>query len=183
MSDGTYNPVNRHREACTASLATIHIYILVLLISALFAQGCVPIPIPTGEDEVLFGRQVTEQQLAFIRPGVTSKSEIIEHLGEPNVFWEDERIFAYNWAMRWRVAGNVVYLFPFPPHIGTHYVLLIRFDPSDRVERFEITKPRSWLPGGSYGEHLDSYGEHLKKWLKQKTDPPAIEAPQGSEGK
>jgi len=51
--------------------------------------------------------------------------------------------------------------------IGKNYVLLIRFDSNDRVERFGTTK-RS---------NFDSYGEHLETWLK-KTEEPQPAAPQ-----
>lgn len=168
MIDSTYNLPNWHRGNCAALRAMIRIHFFALLIPALFAQGC--IIMPTGEDKVLSGRQVTAEQLAFIRPGVTVKSEIIERLGEPDVFWEDERIFAYNWQMR---TGILVPLagHPLKPtaalHIPVRYILLIQFDPNDRVKRFEVTRPSAF----------DSYGEHLEQWLKQAKDQSALAAP------
>ena len=48
------------------------------------------------------------------------------------------------------------------PPFGTvenraHCILLLRFDPEDRVEGFKLTRQSS----------SDSYGEHLTKWVGQ----------------
>ena len=159
--------------------------LFVLIIPILFLQGCGILPIPTGGDKVLAGDQITNDELSFIRPGITTKKEVVERLGEPTVFWEDERIFAYNWQMR---LGILLWFY-----VGTggaeditkKYVLLIRFDPNDRVERFEVTRGlvtvKAW-------EELyervkpDSYGEHLENWLKKIEEPQPAEAKKQSDG-
>ena len=102
-----------------------------LLIALLFVEGCVMLPIPTGDDKVLAGRKISEEQLSPIRPGITTKKEVVERLGEPTVIWEDERIFAYNWQMRWGilfvVAGGHGAGYAGAVDIANKYVLLIRF--------------------------------------------------------
>ena len=141
-------------------------FLFIMVIPLLFIQGCI-LPIPTGEDKVLAGDQIANEELNFIRPGITTKEEVVERLHNPDVIWEEERIFAYNWQMRWGVlfwsAG------PFTggaEDMSTKYVLLIRFDPIDRVERFEVI----------HRSRFDSYGEHLEKWLNQIKNPPGTEA-------
>lgn len=136
--------------------------IILLLFCALIAQaGCILLPIPTQEHKVLAGKPVTEEQLAFIAPNVTSKSEVVARLGSPDVIWEEARLFAYQWEMRqgvlvWAVgayysgAAGVT-------DIPKHYMLLVQFDDRDRVQRFE----RAVRPPHK------SYGDFLKEWVEK----------------
>ncbi len=129
--------------------------------AALALAGCVALPISTHEDKVLAGKPVTEEQLSFLAPKVTTKREVIERLGSPNVIWQDARVLAYNWEMRqgilfWVVSGYTTGAAG-AEDIPKHYVLLIRFDEQDRVERFERTVRPSTM----------SYGEFLERWLKR----------------
>ena len=150
-------------------------FLFIMIIPLLFIQGCIMLPIPS--EKVIAGDQMTNKELNFIRPGITTKEEVVERLDDPDMIWEKERIFAYNWQMRWGVllwafaVGNVGggAADAGAEDIGQkNYVLIIRFDPNDRVERFETTK-RS---------ESDSYGEHLKKWIKKIKNTPATEVPQ-----
>ncbi len=132
--------------------------------------------LPIPNEKVIAGDQMTNKELNFIRPGITTKEEVVERLDDPDVIWQEERIFAYNWQTTWGVllwavgyAHGGVAAGAGAEDIGQkNYVLLIRFDPNDRVERFEATK-RS---------ESDSYGEHLKKWIKKIQNTPATEVPQ-----
>ena len=124
------------------------------------------LPIPTGDAIPGKGRGLTSEELSFIRPGITTKGEVVEQLANPDVIWVEERIFAYTWWTRWGIlySGGVT---PYgasasADDIGVkHNVLLIRFDPNDRVERFEVT----------HRSRFDSYGEHLEKWHNQIKNP------------
>jgi len=122
------------------------------------------LPIPTGDAIPGKGRGLTSEELSFIRPGITTKGEVVERLADPDVIWIEERIFAYNWRTRWGIYIAVV---AGPPFVGggdigvKDIVLLIRFDPNDRVERFEVT----------HRSRFDSYGEHLEKWHNQIKNP------------
>ena len=132
-----------------------------LLCAALSLAGCIVLPIPTHEDVVLGGKPVSEDQLAFLVPKVTTKREVVSRLGSPNVIWEDARVFAYNWEMRqgilfWAIGGYAGGAMG-AEDVPKRYVLLIRFDEQDRVERFGRTvRPASM-----------SYGEFIQKWLKR----------------
>lgn len=90
----------------------------------------------------------------------TTRSEVVARLGNPDVIWEEARLFAYNWEMRqgilvWAVgayysgAAGVA-------DIPRHYMLLIRFDDQDRVQRFE----RAVRPA------RETYGDFLKEWIR-----------------
>lgn len=134
---------------------------VVFVVCALISQaGCVWLPIPTAERKVLAGKPVAEEQLAFIVPNTTTRSEVVARLGNPDVIWEDARLFAYNWEMRqgilvWAVgayysgAAGVA-------DIPRHYMLLIQFDDQDRVQRFE----RAVRPA------RETYGDFLKEWIR-----------------
>jgi hypothetical protein len=52
------------------------------------------------ESKVLAGKPVTEEQLFFLKLQITTMQEVIEHLGNPNIIWENVRVFVYSWDMR-----------------------------------------------------------------------------------
>lgn len=133
--------------------------ILPVCFGALLLQaGCLLLPIPTSEDKVLAGTPVTEEQLAFLAPGVTTKSEVVDRLGEPDVIWEEARLFAYEWTVRqgiliWAVGAG------YTGHAGAtdlpkRYMLLVQFDERDRVQRFERA---AWPSGQSHGRFLEQW--------------------------
>ena len=137
---------------------------IALLALFFLAPGCLFIPVP---ETCVSGEEVTPEELASIEPGKTTKSEIIESLGNPDVLWLDENIFAYNWKtvwaiMPWVIAGGYQAAGGIE-EFTKDYVLLIQFGQNDRVARFERLK-RSMFT---------SYGQMLRSWANQKngTDP------------
>jgi hypothetical protein len=136
------------------------VLISLLLCVWLWLDGCVMVPVPTGEDKVLAGKPVAEEQLAFLTPRVTTKQEVLGHLGNPIVIWEDAHVFVYNWKVRQGIlfwaAGAYYTGGAGMTDIPKHYLLLIKFDAQDRVYRFE----RAVCPMHK------SYSECLKEWDK-----------------
>lgn len=134
--------------------------IIPFLFYALISQaGCAFLPIPTQERKVLAGNPVTEEQLVFLAPNVTTKSEVITRLGSPDVIWEEARLFAYNWEIRqgiliWAVGAYYSGAAGMSD-IPKYYMLLVQFDDQDRVQRFE----RAVRPA------YKSYGDFLKEWI------------------
>lgn len=108
------------------------------------------------------GEQVTEEQLAFLVPDVTTKEEVIRNLGNPNVIWEDARVFAYDWVVRqgilvWAVGGGYQG-YAGIEDIPKRYSFLIQFDEHDRVQSFEkVVRPS-----------LQSYGDFLTEWVRNR---------------
>lgn len=138
---------------------TAKIKILAFLSVYLFSYGCITIPTP--ENKVLSGEKISEKQLVFIEQGITSKSEIIDQLGLPDIHLIDKNIFAYNWQTRqaimiWAIAAGYSGSFG-AVDIPKNYVLLIRFDAEDIVNNYAITT-RSWF---------ESYGDHLIEWIQK----------------
>jgi outer membrane protein assembly factor BamE (lipoprotein component of BamABCDE complex) len=150
------------------------ILIAALLWATLTLGGCVAVPVPTKEDKVLSGRPVTEEQIAFLTPKVTTKQEVIEQLGNPNIIWEDARVFVYNWEMRQGVlfwaAGATYSGAVGAKDIPKYYLLLIQFDDQERVLRFERTVRPSSQP----------YAEFLKEWIRKTDTSDANDPKEGS---
>lgn len=119
----------------------------------MLSYGCIAIPMP--ENKVLSGERITTEQLVFIERGTTSKSEIIDHLGQPNVYLIDKNIYAYDWQTRQAIViwamGNGYQASVGAIDIPKNYVLLMQFDAYDILKHYEITT-RPWFE--SYGDHL-----------------------------
>jgi len=124
-----------------------------LLVIAIACTGC--LIVPTADDKVLEGTPIPEDRLAFIVAGVTTRSEVVERLGRPSLVWEDQQVCVYRWEMRQAVvavgAGGAAGAIDVP----NHYVLLIRFDTNDRVERFT----RTIRPLG------ESFAPLVRRWM------------------
>ncbi len=141
------------------------ILIPLLLCIWLGFAGCVMMPIPTAEDKVIDGRQVTEEQLSFLTPKITTKQEVLERLGNPVVIWENAHIFVYNWKMRQGImfwAYGAYYTGGAGmTDIPKHYLLLIQFDEQDLVSHFERTVCPMDM---SYKECLMEWVEHVDEY-------------------
>jgi hypothetical protein len=145
----------------------IRIFVPLLLCAMISQIGCIMVPIPTQEGKVLAGKPVAEEQLLFLSPDTTTKEEVLERLGSPDVIWEEAHLFAYNWVMRqgilfWAVgAGNSGAAGAWD--IPKRYMLLIQFDDQDRVRRFD----RAVWP------LRKSYGDFLKEWIRNPDKKPS----------
>ena len=138
-----------------------------LLLLMLLFTGCLYIPVK--ENKVVSGEKISDDQLSLIQPGVTTKTDIITELGEPDVFWEDECVFAYNWEMRSAIMPWA-FGYGYDGAVGIaefdkDYVLLIQFDQNDCVKRFEVTTRGTF----------ESYGDHLIEWVKKGKEPTSVE--------
>ena len=133
---------------------TAKIKIFAFLSVFMFSYGCITIPTP--ENKVLTGEKISDKQLVFIEQGITSKSEIIDQLGLPDIHLIDKNIFAYDWKTR---AGIFIWFFGgiAVVEIPNNYVLLIRFDLEDIVKNYEITTRSGF----------ESYGDHLMEWIQE----------------
>jgi hypothetical protein len=136
--------------------------------------SCVKVPIPTKENKVLTGIPVTKEQQSFLVPMLTTREEVIARLGNPNIIWEDARVFVYNWDMRqgillWAIGGYGAGAAGLSD-IEKHYLLLIQFDEQGKVQRFDrTTRPL-----------MQSHSIFLEEWLKKSPAyPPAGQNNQG----
>jgi len=134
----------------------------------LLMEGCIMAPVPTKEDRVLAGKPVTDAQLSFLTPKITTMGEVVERLGKPNIIWEDARVFVYHWDMRQGILFWAVMWTPGGMEdIPKHYLLLIRFDEQGRVLRFaRTTRPLS-----------QPLADFLQKWLQHSDGDPQPDTP------
>jgi outer membrane protein assembly factor BamE (lipoprotein component of BamABCDE complex) len=135
-------------------------FVFSLLCLMLLIESCVMVPVPTKEDKVLAGNQVTDEQLSFLTAKITTKQEVIERLGNPNIIWEDVRVFVYKWDMRQGIlfwAAGAHYQGAVGMNdIAKHYLLLIQFDEQGRILRFaRMTRPL-----------LEPYADFITEWVK-----------------
>jgi outer membrane protein assembly factor BamE (lipoprotein component of BamABCDE complex) len=151
------------------------IAIFLLALALLPQSGCIMLPIPTADRKILEGKPVSPEQFAFLSPGVTTKEQVDNRLGKPDVIWEEARVYGYNWVMRsgvlfWAVGGGYSGAAGLAD-IPSHHVLLIQFDRRDRVRRFEsVVRPP-----------LKPYGDFLKEWVKDAGKSQSVSLNRGKE--
>lgn len=113
--------------------------LLAAILPIAWLPGCLAVPL--SEPKVLAGAEVMPEQLEFLVPGVTTRVEVIERLGQPDIEWEDARVFSFDWDMRWGVmiwaVGGYTVGYVGITEIPVHHLLLIEFDEDWRVCRFE----------------------------------------------
>lgn len=109
--------------------------------------GCVMLPVPLSESKVLAGSPVRPEQLAFLVPGRTTREEVVKHLGQPGIVWEDMHVYVYRWDMRQGVllwaaggmSGGATAGGAGMTDIPKHYLLLLQVDGTGQLLRFERT--------------------------------------------
>jgi hypothetical protein len=80
-----------------------------IAIILLTLAGCVYIP--ASGHQVLQGKRIEDQETPFIKAGVTSRTEVIQKLGEPSFEMAKPHIIGYSWEevegyMPWLVGGG-----------------------------------------------------------------------------
>jgi hypothetical protein len=116
----------------TANRLTVYLMVLSLLLLG----GCF---IPVGHSEYSTGKEIRDEDLAFIELGVTTKSEIVERLGENYIFVEEDNVLYYWWVTQSKYG--IVFLYPIltAGDLGNlqNYSVYVQFDSSDHVKRFK----------------------------------------------
>lgn len=136
---------------------------LVMLAPWLAVTGCVPVKVASSSDPPLAGRKVTPEGMAFIKPSITTREEVIAKLGPPTLDLSELRTLAYVWI---DLKEQWVGIFPF---LGTaprtaDLALLVVLNENNRVVRAGIDQ-RSYS---------DSVISQTRKWAEaqQVTLPP-----------
>jgi hypothetical protein len=70
---------------------------IVMLVQWLAVTGCVPVHVASSSDPPLAGRRIKSDDVAFIKPRITSREEVIAKLGPPRVDLSDPRTLVYVW--------------------------------------------------------------------------------------
>lgn len=106
-------------------------------LTLIFVQGCVPIPIPLPQHDLLAGHGMIEEQAAknFLKVGATTREEVLLRYGEPEEIIDGGRVFVYAWT---RDTG----IMPPGEDVLRTTLLLLEFDSGNHVTRYAY-KPLS----------------------------------------
>ena len=100
----------------------------ILAVSSILLGGC-------SFGSISHGSEVTEQDLADIKPGITTKKDIYRTFGEPTRIVENGTIFFYSWTR----GGQASFLFMGSTETDTKS-LMIEFDNEGIVKDSRITR-------------------------------------------
>lgn len=114
------------------NFALTGIHGMAIFAASTLLAGCIIVPVP--EHGTLGGRlSLAENDTLFIQPGRTTRDEVLLRLGFPERRVDDQRTFVYWWetVMAYVLAEGTTAL-------GRNNVLLIEFDHTNTVVRFEF---------------------------------------------
>lgn len=116
---------------------------LSLSLFMLLQGGCIVVPVPIPETDLLVGRRsISKEELEQLVPGETSRLDVIMEYGEPDYASDDESVLAYRWevgraVVLWAVGGG--YSAAGGAEIVTKtYLVKMKFDQDGRLEKWEI---------------------------------------------
>ena len=125
--------------------------VLATIILSITAAGCLLLPIPESNPKVVEGSRIQDTATSLIKPGITTRAQVIQKLGEPNLDMPELHLIAYSWAqtdynLYWVAAGSA------PPGIAggelpmpQPHVFFVAFDQEERVLAFGVAKKGSRL--------------------------------------
>jgi hypothetical protein len=118
---------------------------LLILFTALFANGCIiPVFIPTPPHGV---RVITADTVESLKPGQSTRTDVLHLLGDPIERSEEDQFFVYGWGSTW--GYYALYLYPMGPPppfepIGERRGLIIQFTPENRLKRLQFIEYDEW---------------------------------------
>ena len=85
-------------------MAATHVGAAILMTLAISLTSCLVIPTPWTKGRY----ELREIELV---PGESTRDDVVRELGEPDVIWETERVFVYEWqrlrgVMLWGIASG-----------------------------------------------------------------------------
>ena len=140
-------------------------FTILCLLPAALLMGCVVVPLPS--DGKTYGKVITREQVRFIVPGLTTRAEVTEQLGDQSRDSPQMPVLAYAWEKStlgwgWAVANP-------PPKWENFYRLherndgsdwqafFVAFDDAGKVSRTKFVR----LSGGnSLDEQLENWAQH-----------------------
>jgi len=125
-----------------------------MVLVIIYLAACIIIPTPWTDDKI------SKEEISIITPGLSTKDDVLNKFGEPDVIWEigdQERVFVYKWERLraiWILGGGYSATGGL---IDTDEALLILFDDTDHVKMVK--------KGTKSG--LESYGDFLNRCLNE----------------
>lgn len=123
-----------------------------LALLAFSCCGCLMAPIPTTEhqrDDLPGRTNITPEVIEGLRPGITTRQEVLARLGTPDGVFERERTFVYLWSkcagyFTWFIYGYVAGGSAGAAPVGKGYALIIEFDAAGAFQRQRIVSKNNW---------------------------------------
>jgi hypothetical protein len=103
----------------------------------LCSAGACLIPYRVSNPKVIAGYKADDASTSIIKPGITTKAEVLQKLGKPKLDMTEARLIAYNW-----IQGDYHLFLIFPGEsglnardveLGSSYFFFVAFDHEDRV--------------------------------------------------
>jgi hypothetical protein len=134
---------------------------IVMLVQWLAVTGCVPVQVASSSDPPLAGQRIKPDDITFIKPGVTSREEVIAKLGPPTVDLSDLRTLVYVWIeLKEQWVGVIPFGVATAPRTAD-FALLVVLDEDNHVVRAGIDQ-RSWA---------DTVISQSRKWAEAQKVP------------
>ena len=144
-----------------------------LTIAALFSaliclSGCVGV---LPDHAVYEGSEITVESLKWLHSGETTRAQILEKFGPPNVDFVDQHTIAYAWSGSFGVV--VIFSPDLMRPIRMRQALMISFDSVDKVAEFSIIdRPTNMVRydvlDQSSAAHSGEWKAILDQWLAQR---------------
>ena len=139
-----------------------------LLVFLPLITGCVGVmPLPVVSTKPAYGIRLTDSQVAFIKPGQTTRDDVTTKLGTKFTSLPMNRAIAYSWEMK---GGGAVWWVSLVSPYGGYFnggalpggwrAYFVAFDESGVVQATAFKSPST---GRSLHEHMD-------RWLAQPSD-------------
>lgn len=132
-----------------------------VLLTAVFFSGCAGvIPIPPSSSKPVAGRVIKRSNAAFIKPGLTTRREVEQQLGQSTREFPRWGVAAYTWEKpSWEWVGFIALPMGATETgsviSGGWHALLISYDQEGRVRKQEIIGLR----------HRETLDDQVERWL------------------
>ena len=102
------------------------------LVAATLLAGCIIVPTPPIPID-----GIPDANIAALKPGLTTRADVLMAFGDPTLRMEDDRYFVYDWSeVHWVGAvGGAPQAYPF--NISDTHRLAIEFAPDGAIARLQ----------------------------------------------
>lgn len=141
---------------------------MVFCIGAILLPGCLALPIPSHA--VYEGREIDTKSLGWLQSGVTTRSEVLGHLGDPDVYFVDEHVYGYSWAGKSADVLVVIGMQGSEMHVPMRGAFLVQFNEADKVIRYGVVDRPAFAPLSLSGVvNFSPWTETVEGWLSKQS--------------